>query len=379
MNILVNGVGAENKGAFLMLKAIQQQLATGENGKIILLFRPTKTFDRQMIKKEGLHPLSKVASKSKSLETVFGLIPGSIRRALGLYLRKDVNVFLDSSGFIFGDQWEAKTIKSWFLNDVEFFSRQGTKIIFLPQAFGPFERTDVRAISQKVLDHGDLIFARDSISYGHVTKLDLKRPIIKQFPDFTNLVSPSKDASLQNKDAIAIIANQKLIESGKISRPEYVDFLVKLTSYIQKKGLRVAFVNHAGTKDLELCKEVVGKLNLKTEIINEPDPVRLKQIISSFSGLVSGRFHGVVSALSQNVPCIATSWSHKYQMLMADYGIEHYLLPLKANDSEIEQKLDLLINQDSVTTTVQVLKERSDMLKRQSLSMWDAVNNIIRS
>ena len=123
MNILINGGGVENKGAFLMLKAIQQQLSSTNSRTNTLLFKPTKVFDRKNVVREGLIPLSRLGSKNSTIESILGIVPRGIRHLFGLYLRKDVDVFLDTSGFIFGDQWEAKTIKSWFLKDVQFFHK----------------------------------------------------------------------------------------------------------------------------------------------------------------------------------------------------------------------------------------------------------------
>jgi hypothetical protein len=65
------------------------------------------------------------------------LVPAGIREQYGVVLDKEVNVVLDAAGFAYSDQWGpdlseelARSSKRW--------KKQGSKVILLPQAFGPF-------------------------------------------------------------------------------------------------------------------------------------------------------------------------------------------------------------------------------------------------
>ena len=64
------------------------------------------------------------------------LSPQKIREMYGIVLDKEIDIVLDAAGFAYSDQWGdrscqelARSCKRWKKND--------TKIILLPQAFGP--------------------------------------------------------------------------------------------------------------------------------------------------------------------------------------------------------------------------------------------------
>ena len=115
------------------------------------------------------------------------LIPTSLREAYGLVLDSELDVVLDASGFGYSDQWGkgstialSKATRRW--------KRRGTKVILLPQAFGPFTSAAIKSAINDAVDHIDLIYARDPVSYHTLFEAVGERPNIKIAPDFTNLV-----------------------------------------------------------------------------------------------------------------------------------------------------------------------------------------------
>ncbi len=64
--------------------------------------------------------------------------------------------------------------------------------------------------------------------------------------------------------------------------------------------------------------------------------------------VVSSRFHGCVSALSQAVPCLATGWSHKYQALFDDFGLPEGLLQPVDPDTAVLRLESMLAQREAM-------------------------------
>lgn len=87
--------------------------------------------------------------------------------------------------------------------------------------------------------------------------------------------------------------------------------------------------------------------------------------------VVSSRFHGCVSALSQGIPCIATGWSHKYQELFREYKSEHLLLTSQMDEYVLQSKLHCLLNPEP--QWLDTLHATSEQYKAQSTEMWKKI------
>jgi colanic acid/amylovoran biosynthesis protein len=150
-----------------------------------------------------------------------------------------------------------------------------------------------------------------------------------------------------------------------------------IIEYCQTKGLRPYLLLHEGIRDLKLAEEINQMLSKEVMIYQYPDAKDIKGVISTARFVVSSRFHGIVSALSQGVPAIATGWSHKYQMLMEDYKCTQLLID--DDNSDVNAIIDLLADEESYGSIKSKIDAERILLKKQVSSMWDEVISLMKS
>jgi colanic acid/amylovoran biosynthesis protein len=372
MFIEVSGIGFTNKGGELMLAAIVQRLA--ETRPDIGLVGSPKLGAYATRAKYGLLQTLEARRAGRLGFLIEALFREGYRRSYGMVHRNDIAGVVDASGFALGDQWPIASMVRRHA-DLQRRKARGQKIIFLPQAFGPFERPEVSELAKRILELPDLIYARDKISLGHVEKILPGLPSLRQAPDFTNLVKGTSDshAVLGSRPA-AIVPNQKIIEhNGGRSGRAYMKFLADMAASLRGFGLTPFILLHETDADRELAAELKSTAGL--DCATEADPLVVKAIMGSCEIVISSRYHGLINALSQAVPAIGTSWSHKYEMLFEDYGKPQWLVDYRAGAAEATQLVAELL--DDLKQVRSALSERSRQLKQQACSMWREVEALL--
>ena len=124
-------------------------------------------------------------------------------------------------------------------------------------------------------------------------------------------------------------------------------------------------VNHEGREDAELCAEI-AKLS-PCALVQIEEPLAVKAFIGGAELVISSRFHGAVNALSQGVPCIATSWSHKYHAMMSDFGMADYCVQELTAES-LCLSIDLLLANKA--DILPQLADNAAQLKQRNKQMW---------
>lgn len=367
-----------NKGAELMLHAILEMMKKKyPNAKFVMApnLMNQKYEDRIKL---GFYQKPYYWKKRIQWARIADFIPKDIRTMYGIILDKEIDVVLDASGFTYSDQWNAGGAYELSVSTNK-WKENRTKVILLPQALGPFKSKKIQNYMTNAIENIDLVFARERISYEHITNAVGKRKNIKQFPDFTNLIAgviPQDFDSIKNN--FCIIPNYRMID--KVSEKEskaYLPFLIKCIKYLLKTNQKPFLLVHDTEKDFLLAKEIQETIDEHIEIIIEKNPLKIKGIIGVCEGTIGSRFHGLVSALSQGIPSLATGWSHKYQMLFDDYNFSDGLVNITVTDAELYSKIDLIINQASKQKIKKALQEKSLLLKEESRKMWNEVFKII--
>lgn len=368
MFIEVKGIGFPNKGAELMLAAIERELEKRlPEGKLAV--EPQAEFiERSRFK---LWTIARWRKWGINFAAVFGLIPRKIRHRFGIVLESELDATLDASGFTYGDQWGAEKAK------VRLDSVVAKPLILMPQALGPFNDPELREVMKAVLLNSALVFARERTSLDYIRELS-SADTIYQAPDFTNTLSVAL-AEPWDKELYrtAFIPNAKMLEM-KTDDDAYIKFMAALLRHSVQVGAKPFLLIHEGRKDRLLGEQIIARANVDVPLIQPKSAVDVKAIIGQCELVVSSRFHGLVSALSQSVPVLATGWSHKYAMLLDDYGVSEYLVDERTDTERAKTLLSDLQNAEKRQHLNTWLAERASHEKAKTDAMWEKVVNVLK-
>ena len=297
-------------------------------------------------------------------------MPKSFRVAAGLANASDTHVVIDASGFAFGLPHPLDRIRK-FAEHAERAAGAGKPVILMPQAFGRMDEPAYADCMRRIARAARLIFAREPVSLEfaraaagpYASKIELA-------PDFTNLLSVLPQSKVGELDRVCIVPNVRMHTDARSpdDAKRYLPMLVEACRAARAAGSRpVVLVHDSG--DHDLAEQLVRLYDGGLEVVAPQSPLDIKREIGRSRMVVASRFHALVSALAQGVPVIATSWSHKYEQLLADYGCEDMLLKSTDNVSLQEEMLKRGLGEgrNELLATIQ---ERGRALRVQTEGMW---------
>ncbi len=376
MRIVLNGVETNNKGAELMLYAILQEIERR--------FPDAEVFMPYLALRQGLDYVKtglKFRYKPSSWLIKYK-VQGVLRRLrlaqkyydTDTYPIKDVDYFIDASGFAISDQWHLSpvNVEHWRLL-LSGMKKSGAKIVFLPQAFGPIGNETTKQALGIINQYADLIMPREKVSLKYLLKAGTASEKIKCYTDFTSLVNGIVPVQYKHlTDAVCIIPNIRMIDKGTIKLDDYIAIIERIADLCIASGHKVYMLNHEGPEDEELGRICVERIGKGIELVSGLNALEVKGLISTAYLCVTSRFHGVASALNSCVPCLATSWSHKYEELFRDYGMTDCVLDLNDMDA-ITQRISAFLSAEENTAIRKLLAERLPSIKQETCAMWKMV------
>lgn len=380
MKIQIDGTSTLNKGAELMLYAILQEIERKHQKAMVLYNR---------LGEDSSYIQTSLNFKTRTFSNVINVlnkikIPGILRRLsipniffTTKYVVNDVDFIFDAGGFQFSDQWNISDSELLLWERYYYKHKQhGAKIILFPQAFGPFYTRNGKRIAEMLDHYTDVIFTREKVSFDYLIEAGVNSNKIKLYPDFTALVDgviPKQYEYLH--EYVCIIPNMRIIDKGNVSQEQYLLLICQLIQFIRSKGKEVFLLNHEGRKDMMLCKKINENLQNPIIIVNNLTALEVKGIISQSYLVISSRFHGVVSALNSTVPCLATSWSHKYEELFKNYDQCDCLIDAN-NIKETLEKVDSFLSVEKHNYISNKLKIKKYEIIEENIKMWEIVWNI---
>ena len=367
------GVNYHNKGAQLMLRAMCERLDGASFPAVLSLNMKLARHARRH--GENLHASlwlerSRPGKADALVRALGALIPNVILARYRLIADRDVDVILDASGFLYGDQWGLRGLKRR-LASARLWARQGKHLILMPQAFGPFSGDEAQSLMAELIGLSTLVYARDRESLGYLEAVAPRADNLRLAPDFTGLVAAKDYPEMASFSGwVGIVPNMKMVT--KENRESYFRFLKGVIGKLAANQQKAFFLIHE-KGDLPLAQSLSEELGLELPIHYREDPAELKALIGACRFIVASRFHAIVSGLSQGIPVVGTSWSHKYRHLFDDYNALHLLIEDLDDEHTVAGLLDELCQPDYREELSGRLREQSAKQKSQIEAMWQEI------
>lgn len=298
----------------------------------------------------------------------------SLGGPLGLVHESKLDGILDISGYAFGDKWPVKKTKR--LAKMAFAcKRRGRPVILLPQMLGPFTKPGQERAFRELAQHCDAIFARDQQSYDYARPLVMDDVQMEVCPDIT-ITTSAKCTPMHSHDYACLVVNSKLLEPNPQQQQWADTYMQRLTTagrHLISRGLELLIVEHEYTsRDRQLAEQVRSNIgDEKCAAFAHSDPQVLKYVLGGSRLVVGSRFHSLVSSLSMGVPAIALGWAHKYDALLADFGVPMLIHYAKDRVEHLVELIDnTLDHRDEVSS---VISDNRVLLGNRVDAMWNDV------
>ncbi|MCQ2259133.1 MAG: polysaccharide pyruvyl transferase family protein [Bacteroidaceae bacterium] len=377
MKFVLSGVETRNKGAELMLYAILQEIERKYPTADIFIpeinVRQGKYYLKTTLNINLIPADSSFKMHCRGLLKRFNMSWPSCLYPTKI---KGADYFFDGSGLLFSDKMLKREYDIMFWNNLKKYKAQQTKIVFLPQAFGPVAKKLTQDGIKLISKYADLIMPREEVSYNYVKQVGIDMANVKKFSDFTSLVEgifPDKYEHLRN--GVCIVPNKQMIRQGIMTFEDYIQMMTSMVDIIEEKGFKPYLLNHEGKEDAELMLKIKEHMKREIETVTDLNALEVKGLIGSSYLCITSRFHGVANAMNACVPCLATSWSHKYAELFKDYGQSDCVLDLKDPDKRNKKIVEFLETErnQEIRKNIAVYVPK---IKSQTQMMWDTIWNL---
>lgn len=370
--IFIENWGFENRGDQLMIQSVMEQIRKYEPHAQILVRKHVFEQDPTFCIQNKLYPLELKNSRIRC-SRIYAWIVNTLLRDEWINTPRQVDLILNCRGYYIADKWivDEDTVSSLECFYKQ-FNKKGRRLIMLSQAFGPFENEYSKKAINIIYKQSDMIYAREQQSYEYLSKVCSNTDKIKVVPDFTCLCPAESNPSIQlpKKEYVLVIPNARMVDktSANVSN-SYLDFLIQIVSDLRELGENVYLLNHEGAGDEQLMHEINEKLDVDVPILTDLSGTEIKALVKNAKLLISARFHGVVSGLTQGVPTLCTSWSHKYGELLHEHKCEGNMLDVNDLSSSLKIIRDALAHPESYAS-----KEGcEDSIENSVNQMWKEI------
>jgi polysaccharide pyruvyl transferase WcaK-like protein len=417
MRLLVVGAGFSNKGAEAMTLTVHSEL-TRRLGDVEMLLWDCPRAHVGLALRHRFTPLlrpaprgysAKVAWTARSAVARRGLLAENLASPLRLWPEFSAipmldeagkfDALLDISGFAYGDAWGVGP--AWSTLPAARHAREiGAPLVFMPQAWGPFaNRSVLEAVRELTSGDRTLAFARDRRSMEYLTQVrsnlantEYGEDIVFAFrgadgakPHLRQIAGRPGDRRL-----VAIAPNMRAYEraNGAHEGNEYVRTLVAVARYcVDAQHNDVLLLpaeckpSSGGPDDRDLCAIVqgaVGRPGNCRAIQTALSASEMRAIIGECEYVLASRFHVLVFALSQGVPCTALGWSHKYAELMSAFHAQAHCADVDTMDADAAVEL-YKSGWDSRVARREVALEVAGSLEAAAQDVFDRVATFLAS
>lgn len=380
--IVITGGELFNKGAESMTFTLVNELKNKFPNQEIVLFS-NQDYERKIEEKENYRFLIFPMNN----EIVFKLLGGPYKllwssfsksKVINYYseaseeideIFKNTEMLFDISGFALSSQFRFGHSLEYLLR-IKLAQSYDIPVYIMPQSFGPFNYKGLKKIiinylNNTYLSYPQKIFAREKEGLNYLKELNLsnleysndlvltynkkinKDNIYKSIPKFKEF---------DEINGIGIVPNMKTFMHG--SKTEIISLYKSIISLLLENNKNVFLVRHS-FEDIEACRLIKNefKAESKVQIIEDDmSSFEFDNLVKKFDFLIGSRFHSLVHAYKNKIPCLALGWATKYRELLTIFEQEKYIFDVRniTDTNEILSAVEnLIFNHKEDTLTIE--------------------------
>jgi colanic acid/amylovoran biosynthesis protein len=269
-------------------------------------------------------------------------------------------------------------------------------VVKLSQAVGSFRGRMTRAVGTWMLRKCTKTFARGDETFRMASALDLGDRL-DLAPDTAFAFEPEHALTTENpqyeEEALAVIEGFRAesrtvlvlsvstVVRAKCARKgvDYEKTMAQVATHFLEKGYALVLFPNATREglsthhnnDLPVIEEItrqVGQLTSTENLLaltRDLNTASLRRILARCDHLVASRFHAMIAGLALGKPTMVLGWGHKYQEVLAQFGIEKWAIDYSDLTAEgLQSQIEAFIadsesNKRSIARHVGAVKERA--------------------
>lgn len=393
MQVAITGANFGNKGAqsmlFTTIALIRQNYP---DAKIVFAHRGKACLQGKFLFDEIYfkNSLFKIAKKTAEITPFAEILWSSYDEVL--QTMKNSDLILDISGFTLGSKWGVNASRG-YLNKIRFARAIDVPIILMPQSFGPFDfgefQNELDRKIKNAMSYPIKIFAREHDGY-HPLHDKYKLENVFWHPDIV-LSSPQINPAYIYKNVPEISAPKVLDASCVGIVPNLRSFdhsdnpwqalqtYYEIINFLLKKDKVVYLFRHS-IEDITPCKWLKSLFATNDRVIlweNNFSCLEYDVACKQFDFLIVGRFHGIVHAYRNNVPCLLMGWAVKYQELAQLMNQSQYIFDITAPNLDVREIFSAINDMDNnLALNKKILSENLQKVQ-QNFTCFDEAKKIL--
>lgn len=348
-NIIITGGELFNKGAQAMtFIAVDQLKRRFPEHKIYVLSemdcaRPKEEKALYAFEFMGWNPIKFARSQSNPLLRLICILRNKRELYEAENIYRNTDLMIDVSGYALGSNWDFNYCNR-YLDHLEFAKAFKIPVYLMPQSFGPFDFAgeEGRILDKRIrelLPETRIICAREQEGYDALKKTYGLSNVIRT----NDLVLNNKEINVENifrdvpifevpdinKKSVGIIPNARAMEVGQ--RDILDELYAEVIRVLLDKGYSVYLLSHS-TMDREICKDIKLKYQEENSVIlldQEFSCLEFDEIVKQFDFTIASRFHSIVHAYKNGIPCVSLGWAVKYYDLLVQFKQEQYCFDVR--------------------------------------------------
>lgn len=386
--ILITGGNLKNKGAQSMIFiTVDEMRKRFPDKEIVVVSDPDATGDPGKIQGYDFIFRDSVCIygwKYKLIQHRYGKLD---RMHDAAKIRKNTDMIVDISGYTFGSNW------SFISNILAAYraccaKKLGIPVYYMPQSFGPFDWKGLTGhladcCIRKWLPYAAVLYVREQEGLELIKKhygfqnaaLSADLVLQNRGIDRKHIYTEGKDDHEQKlsqigsirKNSVAILPN---IRNMKYGNPEELMRVYgAVIDHLLAAGKNIYLIRHA-TEDITVCREIKEQYPNEEHVLlieQDVDCLEYEELIRNFDYLVASRYHAIVHAYKQGIPCIVLGWAVKYQELLNKVQQSSYAVDVR-KQIDIAGLLKMLdCMNENFRQESETIRENLQMIQKQNV------------